>query len=95
MVRKSLRDRETDKKFFDFQPSKLKTHLKRPSDWLMIHFQDYRAEGGKHIVVYNAINRTVLRIIKADRGEKVSLKSEKAEIEKRLKYERHVIVSTS
>ena len=60
----------------------------------MIHFKDYRAEGGKHIVVYNAINRTVLRIIKADRGEKVSLKSEKAEIEKRLKYERHVIVST-
>lgn len=57
----------------------------RASDW------DYRAEGGKHIVVYNAINRTVLRIIKADRGEKVSLKSEKAEIEKRLKYERHVI----
>ena len=59
-----------------------------------MYIKNYRAEGGKHIVVYNAINRTVLRIIKADRGENVSLKSEKAEIEKRLKYERHVIVCT-
>ena len=78
-------------------PSDSLRRSKHPLDWLFsaikLFFKDYRAEGGKHIVVYNAINRTVLRIIKADRGANVSLKSEKAEIEKRLKYERHVIVS--
>lgn len=57
----------------------------RASDW------EYRAEGGKHIVVYNKENRTILRIIKADNGETVHLVNEKFEIEKRLKYEQYVI----
>ena len=54
--------------------------------------QEYRAEGGKHMVVYNKENRTILRIIKADAGESVKLQNEKFEIEKRLKYEQFVIV---
>lgn len=56
-----------------------------PEQW------SYRAEGGKHIVVYNSVARKVLRIIKADRGTSVSAESDKLEIERRLRFEKLVI----
>jgi len=51
----------------------------------------YRAEGGKHIVVYNSTARKVLRIIKAEPGAVVPAESDKIEIERRLKFEKFVI----
>lgn len=56
-----------------------------PEQW------SYRAEGGKHIVVYNLVARKVLRIIKADRGAIVSADADRIEIERRLKFEKLVI----
>jgi len=56
-----------------------------PEEWF------YRAEGGKHVVVYNAIARKVLRIIKAEKGQNVSAEADRAEIERRLKFEKLVI----
>lgn len=56
-------------------------------------YKFYRAEGGKHVVVYNAIARKVLRIIKAEKGQNVSAEADRAEIERRLKFEKLVIVS--
>jgi len=57
----------------------------RACDW------KYRAEGGRHIVVYNQAARKVLRLTKAARGTVVGLVEERAEIEKRLNYENDVI----
>ena len=45
------------------------------------------------MVVYNPIARKVLRIIKADRGQHVPAEADRAEIERRLKFEKLVIVS--
>jgi len=56
-----------------------------PDQW------SYRAEGGKHIVVYNSTARKVLRIIKAEPGEFVSAEADRNEIERRLKFEKLVI----
>ena len=44
-------------------------------------------------MVYNAIARKVLRIIKAEKGQNVSAEADRAEIERRLKFEKLVIVS--
>ena len=78
-----------------------------PEQWVRIYMmeinrftffclaQSYRAEGGKHIVVYNLVARKVLRIIKADRGAIVSADADRIEIERRLKFEKLVIVSLS
>lgn len=56
-----------------------------PKDW------SYRAEGGKHLVVFNQSTRKVLRIIKAPIGVEVSAESDKYEIQRRLKFEKHVV----
>ena len=61
--------------------------------YLKYLYKFYRAEGGKHVVVYNAIARKVLRIIKAEKGQNVSAEADRAEIERRLKFEKLVIVS--
>ncbi|CAG5105396.1 Oidioi.mRNA.OKI2018_I69.chr1.g2095.t1.cds [Oikopleura dioica] len=56
-----------------------------PKDWA------YRAEGGKHLVVFNQSLRKVLRFIKAPIGLERTLEEDKREIERRLRFEKLVV----
>ena len=53
----------------------------------------YRAEGGKHLVVFNQSLRKVLRFIKAPIGSERTLEEDKKEIQRRLRFEKQVVVS--
>lgn len=56
-----------------------------PQDWA------YRAEGGKHLVVFNQSSRKVLRFIKAPIGCERTLEEDKKEIQRRLRFEKQVV----